>query len=91
MENENTTHSDSATIYFFTIEWKGRTVPMTAHDWPFPCAEDEHDIGVMHHLAEADGKEIHFCPTGFLYCHKCCAAGYEPGQPECTRWGVATK
>jgi len=83
-----TTSANNETIYWFTVDWKGHKVLMTAHEWPEPCPPGQHEIGVLHHNAEVDGKVVHFCPTGALWCYGCCAAGEEPGEPECTRWGT---
>lgn len=89
MTSHTSTHSNSQTVTVFQIDWKGYIVTMT-HEDDFPmrvCSEDGHQIGVMHHTAEASGKEVHYCPTGILYCYKCSACGDEPGEPECTRMG----
>ena len=51
----------------------------------FDCQHEK--LGPMHHLGDGpEGKNIHYCPTGFIYCPGCTGVGYEPEPYECIRW-----
>jgi hypothetical protein len=79
----------------FLICWKGNIVIMTdyAPGQLANCQKYGHDIGVMHHNAPIDERNlnagfVHYCPTELLMCYRCFAVGDEPEPFECNRWGV---
>lgn len=73
--------SGNVTTWVNARLWKGKTVLWESeHD---SCEHDE--VEVMHHYDD-DGR--HYCPTGFLMCHRCGAVADEPEPSECTLWGV---
>jgi hypothetical protein len=76
------TGSSNSTSILTRGLYRGGWVELRWEDDPFPvCAPEAHQVEAMHHIGE-DGE--HFCPTGFVWCTRCCAVGGEPDPPACT-------
>lgn len=80
-----TTGSGATTEWLSTQDWNGQTVVVRQPDSTFNlCNPGVHDLRVVHHT---DDEGRHYCPTGFLMCHRCLGFAEEPAPASCQFWG----